>query len=239
MVLPTQKYIVLDIEGTICSISFVRDILFPYFLDSVPSSLKDYFSDSQSSEELKPYIDSFPEDVRSDYDKLLDYIKDLTLADIKDSALKSLQGYVWKDGYSSGKVKAPLYDDAYSAFEKWNSSPDGLYNIYIYSSGSVNAQILLFSHTERGDLTKYIKGYFDTVNIGPKTEVSSYEKIVEKVSPENNSQEVLFLSDNIKEIAAAKQAGLEAYVVERPGNVPLTEDDRSQNKVISDLKSLI
>ncbi|KAK9325109.1 HAD-like domain-containing protein [Lipomyces orientalis] len=237
----SQKYVVLDIEGTVCAISFVKDILFPYFLEALPSKLNDHFS-SCPPPDLQPYIDAFPPTVRTSYDCLYAYIRDLTIADKKVSELKALQGYVWRKGYETGELQAPLFPDVYKAFDLWtgaSSFEEGKRNIYIYSSGSVDAQILLFAHTEQGDLTGGIQGYFDTVSAGLKTEITSYVKIAEQIGNEVDPSEILFLSDNVKEITAAKEAGWEAYIVERPGNAPLSEEDRKAHKVIQNFESLI
>ncbi|KAK9367499.1 HAD-like domain-containing protein [Lipomyces kononenkoae] len=232
----SQKYLVLDIEGTVCAISFVKDVLFPYFLEALPDTLSRHFS-SRPPPDLQPYIDAFPPTVRTSYDSLYTYIRDLTIADQKVSELKALQGYVWRKGYETGELKSPLFPDVYKAFDKWTSHHKR--SVFIYSSGSVDAQILLFAHTEHGDLTKGIMGYFDTVNAGIKTDPASYITIANEISLKVDPKDILFLSDNVKEIVAAKEAGWEAYIVERPGNAPLSEEDRIAHKVIQNFDSLI
>ncbi|KAK9238949.1 HAD-like domain-containing protein [Lipomyces kononenkoae] len=233
----SQKYLVLDIEGTVCAISFVKDVLFPYFLKALPDTLSRHFS-SAPPPDLQPYIDAFPPTVRTSYDSLYTYIRDLTIADKKISELKALQGYVWRKGYETGELQSPLFEDVYRAFDIWTSGKSKR-SVFIYSSGSVDAQILLFAHTERGDLTKGIKGYWDTVNAGMKADPASYVKIANRIGEKVNPKEILFLSDNVKEIEAAKEAGWEAYIVERPGNAPLSEEDRKTHKVIQNFDSLI
>ncbi|KAK9464049.1 HAD-like domain-containing protein [Lipomyces oligophaga] len=231
------KYIIIDIEGTICSISFVKDILFPYFLDKIQGFINNYFSNSESSADLKPYIDSFPEEYRDSPTALLEHIRELTTTDQKVASLKSLQGYIWKTGYLSGELCAPLYDDAYAAIDRWSRSR----HVYVYSSGSVPAQILLFKHTGRGDYTDKLEGYFDTVSAGLKTLSDSYSKIVEAITVGSTdiSSQILFLSDNVNEIKAAINAGLHAYVVDRPGNAPLSEVDRQLYKVVTTFDGLL
>ncbi|KAK7207506.1 HAD-like domain-containing protein [Myxozyma melibiosi] len=236
-----QKKILLDIEGTVCSISFVKDVLFPYFLKTVPSVLQLHFT-ANPPPDLQPYIDAFPPTSRTSYDVLHQHIRELTLADKKVPELKGLQGYVWRRGYESGELKAPLFDDVYDAFRIWTSAESTAAErkgVFIYSSGSVDAQILLFSHTEKGDLTRGIQGYYDTVNAGMKQDKSSYEKIADTIAAGEQKNNILFLSDNVKEIAAAKEAGLEAFVVERPGNAPLTDEDRKAHIVIENFSSLL
>ncbi|KAK9480066.1 HAD-like domain-containing protein [Lipomyces japonicus] len=238
MALSTASIILLDIEGTVCSISFVKDVLFPYFLQELPAVLQLGFSTNAPSD-LQKFIRAFPDNVRTSYNDLLAHIRDLTVADKKVPELKALQGYVWRKGYEAGNLKAPIYSDVYDAFSKWSNNSLAK-KIFIYSSGSVPAQVLLFANTERGDLTTALQGYFDTVTAGPKTESSSYVKIADKILITGNetAKDILFLSDNIKEVVAAKQAGLESYIVDRPGNLPLTDEDRATHKVIKSFDEL-
>lgn len=151
--------------------------------------------------------------------------------DVKASYLKSLQGYLWENGYRTGELKAPLFPDVAPKFKSWTKNGQ---HIVIYSSGSVPAQKLLFRHTnaEPADLTPMIADYFDTVNAGPKTDASSYKKIVSAHSLSDGPSGWLFLSDNVKEVDAAKSAGLQSFVVQRPGNAPLPADIDKTHKVI-------
>jgi enolase-phosphatase E1 len=95
----------------------------------------------------------------------------------------------------------------------------------IFSSGSVAAQKLLFGYTETGDLNRYFEHYFDT-NTGSKRDVETYKKIAEKINL--NPQFIVFLSDIVEELDAAKQAGFQTIQLTRPGtepNWPLTAND--------------
>ena len=150
--------------------------------------------------------------------------------DVKASYLKNLQGYLWETGYQSGQLKAPLFPDVGPKFAAW--ADDGV-QIIIYSSGSVAAQKLLFAHTnaEPADLMPMIADYFDTVNAGPKTERASYEKIASKHS-DHPADQWLFLSDNVREVEAAMHAGMQSFIVERPGNGDLSDDMRKIHRVI-------
>lgn len=150
--------------------------------------------------------------------------------------LKALQGYLWETGYASGQIKAPLFPDVAPFMTE--SQAKGK-KIIIYSSGSVPAQKLLFAHTdaEPSDLTPLISDWFDTVNAGPKTSVSSYKTILSKhpdVSPAN----WLFLSDNLKEVDAALTAGMRSLPVSRPGNPAIPEDHPLFTVAISDFSTL-
>lgn len=162
--------------------------------------------------------------------------------DVKIAYLKSLQGYLWESGYRSGALKAPLFPDVAPKIASWTGGgDDGETKVMIYSSGSVPAQKLLFRHTngEPADWTPQITDFFDTVNAGPKTEASSYEKILAKhkeLAPE--AGEWLFLSDNVKEVEAAKKAGMQSVVVERPGNAELSEEERARHRVVRSFEEL-
>lgn len=156
--------------------------------------------------------------------------------DVKIAYLKSLQGYLWENGYANGQLKAPLFADVPPKLHGWKQK--GL-EIIIYSSGSVPAQKLLFKHTnaEPTDLTPQITDYFDTVNAGLKTEVSSYEKIVAKHA-RYEPRTWLFLSDNVNEVEAAHAAGMMSFVVQRPGNADLPEGIEKRHKVIQSFDEL-
>lgn len=78
-----------------------------------------------------------------------------------------------------------------TAFDAWIA---GGAKVYIYSSGSVAAQKLLFGHSEAGDLLPKLAGHFDT-KVGPKQAASSYAAIVKDIGVAAN--EVLFLTDVI------------------------------------------
>lgn len=180
--------------------------------------------------EFVPYREAFPAEHKTSPEAVQDHVRDLMSRDVKISYLKSLQGYLWQNGYKTGELKAPLFEDVPHKFPEWKQK--GL-EIIIYSSGSVPAQKLLFKHTnsDPADLTPLISDYFDTVNAGLKTEVSSYETIAAKYDryPANSW---LFLSDNVREVEAAKAAGMESFVVQRPGNADLPADIEERHKVI-------
>ncbi|KAK4650593.1 enolase-phosphatase E1 [Podospora pseudocomata] len=221
------KVVLLDIEGTVCPISFVKDVLFPYALSALPATLEAQWDEPEFSQ----YRDAFPAEHASSQEALTAHVKDLMSRDVKIAYLKSLQGYLWESGYKSGELKAPLFDDVAPKFVQWKKAGE---EIMIYSSGSVAAQKLLFKHTngQPADLIPEISDFFDTVNAGPKQEASSYQTILaaHPEFPEANSW--LFLSDNVKEVEAAKQAGMQSFVVERPGNAELSSEDREKHRVI-------
>ncbi|KAJ2905600.1 acireductone synthase-like protein [Zalerion maritima] len=223
------KVLLLDIEGTVCPISFVKDVLFPYALQALPNTLATQWDDPS----FVPYRDSFPVAHGSSPEALEAHMRDLMAQDVKIAYLKSLQGYLWKEGYRRGELKAPLFPDVAPAIRSWTDR--GL-KVMIYSSGSVPAQKLLFTYTnaEPADMTSHITDWFDTVNAGLKTEVCSYEAIL-AAHPEAGAEpgEWLFLSDNTKEADTAKDAGMQSFVLSRPGNPELSLNEKSRHRVIS------
>ncbi|KAL6921342.1 hypothetical protein FSHL1_005312 [Fusarium sambucinum] len=258
--------LVFDIEGTVCPISFVKDVLplipnlfgldtglghpllgvqaaepghakllmslgFPYALEALPKVLEQEWD----SPEFAKYRDAFPEEYRnspSDYEA---HVRDLVKRDVKIAYLKSLQGYLWLQGYESGHIVAPLFSDVETFFNEAIKSGK---KIIIYSSGSVPAQKLLFSHTnsEKSDMTPLIADYFDTTNAGPKTEVDSYSKIISHHPEHKDLDRWLFLSDNIDEVKAAVGAGMRSLPVVRPGNAPLPPNEPLSKVAITEFK---
>lgn len=263
------KTLLLDIEGTVCSIKYVHNVLFPYArsaADRIIPSLTSHFpvpAETSATSTITPasssnvpilsYLAAFPEPARQSPSAMLAYIHDLIDRDVKDPALKALQGFLWKEGYASGEIKAPIYPDSIDAIIHYSKTlPLG---VSIYSSGSVPAQKLLFQHTQVPssspaaaaadgssgvlDLTKNLHSYYDTVNAGPKTESASYTAIAKDLGLADTPQDILFLSDNPKEVDAAHKAGLEAYIVVRPDNAPLPEGASEKYKIIETLKDVL
>ncbi|KAI0166288.1 enolase-phosphatase E1 [Xylariaceae sp. FL1272] len=225
---PTVKAVLLDIEGTVCPISFVKDVLFPYALKALPETLESKWDDPNFAK----YRDAFPPEYRSSKDAIAAHVRDLMEKDVKISYLKSLQGFIWQEGYASGELRAPLFPDVAGKLAAWHQ--EGM-KIVIYSSGSVAAQKLLFRHTnaEPSDLSSLISDWFDTVNAGLKTETKSYRTIAE-AHPEITIDHWLFLSDNTEEVDAAVDAGMQSMVVQRPGNAPLPDEVSRRLPVIED-----
>jgi enolase-phosphatase E1 len=204
------KGILLDIEGTTTPISFVYDVLFPFarthagaYLDEEARRSLKLEHDTDIAKGLTPPSWSFG---------ALAYVHWLMDQDRKSTALKTLQGRVWREGYRRGELHGEVFPDVPVALERWNKAGT---DVRIYSSGSVLAQQLLFSTTTYGDLTRFLKGYFDTTT-GPKTEASSYARIAEAFQLQPS--EIVFLSDVKRELDAASAAGLGAQLAVRPGN---------------------
>lgn len=201
------KAIVTDIEGTTSSLSFVKDVLFPYARAKLP----DYVRQHQDEPSIKQLIsDTCHEaNISLNTENAIKQLIDWIDQDKKITPLKALQGLIWEAGYQKGDFKGHLYQDAINNLKAWKAN--GIY-LYVYSSGSVLAQKLLFGHTDEGDLTPLFSGFFDT-NIGGKKESDSYRKIAAQIGyPTNN---ILFLSDIKEELDAAKAAGYQAIWLTR------------------------
>lgn len=194
--------ILTDIEGTTSSLSFVKDVLFPYAEKHLP----DFVRAHAREPDVKAQLDAIGADgVDAAIEALLQWIRE----DKKATPLKALQGMVWYEGYKRGELTADVYPDALKALKQWQASGKRL---YIYSSGSVQAQKLLFGHTPVGDLNPLFSGYFDT-SIGGKLEKDSYARIVAEIGAPAN--DIVFLSDNVGELDAAKAAGIRTVWLNR------------------------
>ena len=207
--------ILLDIEGTTTPISFVHDVLFSY----ARAHAREFLKNNQDSDEVRADIALLREEHAADVgqnlqppEAIADYIDWLIDRDRKSTGLKSLQGKIWRQGYLDGSLKSQVFGDVAPALERWHTA--GL-RIAIFSSGSVLAQQLLFAHTDAGDLTKFINDYFDT-NVGKKSDAESYRKIAAALGLEPG--EILFISDVVAELEAAKEAGMKTLLSIRPGN---------------------
>lgn len=214
--------IILDIEGTTTPIDFVYEVLFPFARRNFPAFLRAGSSDPEIIGEIEALHEEHrhdPEqppawDDSNEIDSALDYVLWLMDRDRKSTGLKSLQGKIWEQGYSSGELTSEIYPDVKPAMEEWKRL--GL-RIAIYSSGSVLAQKLLFGHTADGDLTPLIDAWFDT-RVGAKREVESYTRIADSLGID--PAEILFVSDVTAELDAAQKAGMKTALSIRPGNPP-------------------
>ena len=210
------KAVLMDIEGTTTSISFVHDTLFPY----ARRALKPFLQDHEGQAEVEACLASVRETVfqergiRIEPAQTADVLLQWMDEDRKHTALKALQGMMWRRGYEEGHFTAHLYDDVKPCMERWHAR--GV-TLAIYSSGSIAAQRLLFGHTPSGDLTTLISHYFDTTS-GPKKETESYRTIARSLAMA--TAEILFLSDVEAELDAAADAGLQTAQLVRPGTAP-------------------
>jgi enolase-phosphatase E1 len=227
------RAILLDIEGTTTPVAFVYDVLFPF----ARAHLREYLQEHVGSDAVRDVLVTLREEWRADVAARQDppewppewaddalvpavaYLEWLMDRDLKSPALKLLQGYIWEGGYRSGVLKGLVFPDVRPAFERWRGVP---VTIAIYSSGSVLAQRLLFGATPDGDLTPFIAGFFDT-DAGVKTSPESYRRIAGALS--RAAADILFVSDAPAELDAARSAGCQVLLAERPGNRAVTASD--------------
>ena len=205
----------MDIEGTTSSISFVKDVLFPYFLSNI-----DDINKLSNIKEVKYAFGQVLRLVKQDENRDITTSEEVILQlkkwceqDLKITPLKTLQGILWQKGYQNGELLGHVYDDVPVMLENWNFLGK---KMGIFSSGSVNAQKLLFSHSVKGNLSTYFSNYFDT-NIGSKRDSDTYSLITKQLALPSNR--ILFLSDVIEELAAADKAGMKTIQITREGNL--------------------
>jgi enolase-phosphatase E1 len=212
--------VLVDIEGTTTSISFVYDVLFPY----AAARLDEYCSRSDPEPELAEALARLRSEYEEEAGKGADlppfgdgapYARHLMAEDRKSTGLKLLQGVIWEEGYRTGALRGHVFPDVPPALQAWRAA--GV-RLRVFSSGSVRAQKLLFGHTEYGDLTPHFEGFHDTTT-GPKREGASYAAIAAAYALP--AEEILFLSDVREELDAAAAAGMRTGLVMRPGNRPV------------------
>ena len=205
--------ILTDIEGTTSSISFVKDVLFPYARRELPRFVREHGHEP----DVRHWLDVVATEHGAicDDDVIAETLQGWIDQDRKHTALKALQGMVWKAGYGRADFRAHIYADAAAALPAWHAAG---HPIAVYSSGSVPAQQLFFGHSEAGDLTPLVSAWFDT-EVGGKREAESYRGIVAALGVP--AQDVLFLSDVVEELDAARDAGLATVLLDRRDDYPL------------------
>jgi enolase-phosphatase E1 len=213
--------ILLDIEGTTTPIAFVHETLFPYARRRVRPFLAAHVDDLTVRRARDLLVAEHAIDLERDappfapptsIDALVDYVEWLMDRDRKSPGLKLLQGEIWEQGYRSGELRGLVFDDVAPAIRRWHDA--GL-RVAIYSSGSELAQRRLFESTADGDLTPLLSGFFDT-RAGAKVESASYARIASALGVTPST--MLFVSDVTRELAAAREAGLQVVLSLRPGN---------------------
>lgn len=205
------KAILTDIEGTTSSLSFVKDVLFPYARTHMAAFVRAHANDA----EVRRLLDEVRRmlggaDDEAIIGQLIRWIDE----DKKVTPLKALQGMIWATGYRQGDFRGHVYEDAVRKLKEWRAQ--GI-KLYVFSSGSVRAQKLLFAYSDYGDLTPLFSGYFDTI-VGAKREPDSYRTIAAGIGQPPG--DILFLSDIKEELDAARTAGMETAWLVREGGLP-------------------
>ena len=204
--------ILTDIEGTTSSISFVKDVLFPYARRALPGFVRERGHEP----EVRRWLDAVATEHGAVCDDgvIVEILQGWIDEDRKHTALKALQGMIWRDGYRSADFTAHIYPDAAQQLRAWHAA--GL-PLAVYSSGSVPAQKLLFAHTDSGDLVSLFSAFFDT-EVGGKRDVTSYTTIAAHL--QQAPSDILFLSDVVQELDAARDAGLRTVLLDRRNDYP-------------------
>lgn len=209
------RAIVTDIEGTTSSISFVKDVLFPYAYRRLPAFVETH----GDRPEVQHWLHEAAKEagiIEASRQEIIELLLRWIDEDRKSTALKALQGMIWQEGYEAGDYRAHIYPEVPAQLRAWRSQ--GL-KLFVYSSGSVPSQKLFFGYSEAGDLTPLFAGYFDT-ETGPKREAESYRRIAESIGEQ--PAHLLFLSDIVEELDAAADAGFQTGWLVRPPAVPPT-----------------
>ena len=204
--------ILTDIEGTTSSIAFVKDVLFPYARRELPRFVREHGGEP----DVRRWLDAVATEngaMCSD-DMIVETLQGWIDQDRKHTALKALQGQLWADGYAHGDYRAHVYPDAAEALRRWH---DAGHALAVYSSGSVPAQRLFFGHSEAGDLVPLFSGFFDT-EMGHKRDAESYRRIADALG--RMPSDIVFLSDVVEELDAAREAGLRTVLVDRREDYP-------------------
>lgn len=219
--------ILTDIEGTTSALAFVKDTLFPYARQRLDDFIRAHAADPEVAQLLEQARAEVGADLNQD--ALIAQLRAWIDADRKITPLKSLQGLIWEEGYKNGELTGHVYPDAVRCLRDWKAR--GL-DLYVYSSGSVQAQRLLFGHSTYGDLTPLFSGYFDTT-LGHKREVASYRAIAAAIGLP--AAAILFLSDVVEELDAARGAGMQTLWLVREG--PL--DPAASHRQVSDFEAIV
>ena len=221
--------ILTDIEGTTSSISFVKDVLFPYARKRLPAFVETHADEA----EVQHWLHEAAKEaglVSATQQEIIELLIGWIDADRKSTALKALQGMIWKAGYEDGEYRAHVYPEVPARLRAWHAQRK---RIYVYSSGSVPAQRLLFAHTDAGDLTPLLSGYFDT-ETGPKRDAESYRRIAAAIGVPAGA--ILFLSDIAEELDAARAAGMQTILLARaPSRCP----DRTAHACVADFDAIV
>lgn len=240
-----MSVILLDIEGTTTPITFVYDELFPFARAQMVAYFQARAEDNEMQLAIAQLRTEAEEEARAGYDapQIPTDASPAAIAeaaatfalwqmdhDRKATGLKQVQGWIWRKGYESGELRGVVYEDVPAAIDRWRAQGR---RVAIYSSGSVDAQKLIFGYSTAGDLRPKLDAYFDT-QTGPKKEAQSYTQIANALKVA--AADVVFCSDNVDELIAAAAAGMQTRLVVRPGNAPV-EDTRFQRVTTFDAEA--
>ncbi|OYW75501.1 MAG: acireductone synthase [Verrucomicrobia bacterium 12-59-8] len=219
------KLILLDIEGTVSPLAFVHEVMFPYARQRAGAYLTTHWGTAvmaQLAHDAGAPAFASPYEAEAAVYLLME-------ADAKVTGLKQLQGMIWEEGFRNGELRSTLFEDVPLALADWFRLGR---EIRIYSSGSIHAQKLFFAHTESGNLNPHFSGYYDTTT-GSKRETGSYTAIAADCGLP--AEQILFVSDLVEELNAARTAGMFTALTLRPGNKPVPPHDHPAITTFSDI----
>ncbi|MGL4474826.1 MAG: acireductone synthase [Shewanella sp.] len=207
----TIRAIIVDTAGTTTDLDFIHNTLFPYSAKMLPEFIQQHQNDF--------LVDFCLSDVRdialepeADLARVIAILQQWVGEDRKATPLKTLQGMIWKQGYAKGEFKGHIYPDFIEAIKRYQQQN---LRIYSFSSGSAEAQSMLFGHSDGGDLNPLFNGHFDT-RTGSKLDKQAYQNIINTISL--TSKQILFVSDNLDELKAAASAGMKVCQMVREPN---------------------
>ena len=243
-----QQHLLLDIEGTTCPVSFVSDVLFPFAKQELSTYIKQNWDKIPHNKPIQAAKKEWLDDESSksmqikqqvakgeieEMDGLIQYLKHLISIDKKSTALKDLQGKIWEHGYNNGDLKSQLFPETAECLREWREQ--GI-TLSVYSSGSIQAQKLLYRHSPAGDLEKLFSHWFDT-HTGPKKSTESYIKIAEQLGSSPNK--IWFVSDNGAECDSACSAGMHTLFSLRDGNPDRDPRDHTVVQSLREVSALL
>jgi len=222
------RAVLTDIEGTTSSITFVKDVLFPYARKRLPA----FVATQADDPDVRHWLHEAAREAglaSASQQEIIELLIGWIDADRKSTALKALEGMIWKAGYEDGEYRAHVYPEVPARLRGWQRAGRKL---YVYSSGSVPAQKLLFAHTDAGDLSALFSGYFDTES-GGKRDAESYRRIATAIGLP--PADILFLSDVTEELDAARTAGMQTTLLARaPSRCPA----QSAHRCVADFDAI-
>ena len=210
----TARAVLVDIEGTTSTIAFVHDVLFPYADEHLDAYVAAHRGDPDVAKAMYDAAMLAGEDLDTDDATILWHLHHWLRQDLKVTPLKTLQGLIWAEGYAQTGLRGHVYPDAAAGLRRWHDM--GL-RLYVYSSGSIEAQKVLFANSMEGDLSALFGGNFDTTT-GPKRAAPSYASIAGEIGLP--PAEIVFLSDVDAELDAARTAGMQTVRLLRPADTP-------------------
>ena len=192
----------------------MHEVLFPYADEHLDRYVAEHRGEPAVAQAMFEAAKLAGEELDALDETILIHLHHWLRQDLKATPLKALQGMIWAEGFAQKRLRGHVYHDAAEGLRRWHDA--GL-RLYVYSSGSVEAQKVLFGNSTEGDLSALFSGNFDTTT-GPKREAASYTAIAQAIGLP--PPEIVFLSDVDAELDAARSAGMQTVRLLRLGDTP-------------------